>query len=183
MMRWRRVGDLLAGTFSGLIAGYLLGLTIGFTLFDPELDVWALLGALLAVMGAVIGLLPLPRRYATVTLAAITGYYAGMLFDLVAFVQSNDRGLLAALQHPTGVIVILCGTLLGAIIGWRIRHSAGAKAALAGLALGGFLTPLIVLPNLSMTSEFGLASIVLIGGLVGGLLTYGLFRRLMRSAL
>ena len=176
-MRWGFVGNLLTGALSGLIAGYLIGLTIGFTVFDPDLDVWALLGVLLAVVGAIVGLLPGPRRYATVTLAAISGYYVGMLIDLTLFIQSNDSGLLAALQHPAGIILILGGTVVGAVIGWRLRRVDGAKVTLTGLVLGGFLTPLVILPSISATSEIGLVPIVLGGGLLGSVLGYALFRR------
>lgn len=176
-MRWRFVGNLLIGAFSGLIAGYLLGLTIGFTVFDPEWDVWALLGALLAVVGALIGLLPGPRHYATLTLAAITGYYLAMLLVLVLLVPSPTSGLLDALEHPLGTVFIAGGSLVGAIIGWRLRDIGGIDALLTGLVLGGFLTPLIVLPSIAATSEFGLAPMVLGGGLLGGALGYGLFRR------
>lgn len=161
---------------SGLIAGYLMGLTIGFTVFDPDWDVWALLGALLAVCGTVAGLLPAARRYATVTLGAITGYYAGMLIDLTLFLPSNDAGLLAALQHSSGMILILGGAVLGAVIGWRLRNIASAKAVLAGLVLGGFLIPLLILPTTASTSEAGLVPIVLGGGLLGGAVAHGLFR-------
>ena len=162
--------DKTVGMFTGLLAGYFLGMIIGFTVFDPNWDVWALLGAVLAVAGLGVGLLPRFRRNKTVILGALLGFYLGTLLRVPLFGVEDEFDLL-----ENGIGSLICslgGTLLGAWLGARYHSPALAYslfAALWGGFVGGLLLGMAI--DLGLEQSFtGMAPLVLACAVVlGGL--------------
>jgi hypothetical protein len=72
--------DLRKRLFGGLstaLIGYMWGWIWGWSLFDPNLDLWALIAALGALLGLVAGLLGLFWRRSADLLCATLGLYLG----------------------------------------------------------------------------------------------------------
>lgn len=162
----------IAGLLAGLFAGYLLGMLIGFVLFKPDQDMWALLGAVLAVLGMGLGVTPPGQRYANVLLLALIGFYCGTLIGISLFGNIAQDDLLEVLQRPT-VIASLGGTVLGGLTGWRLRTAPIGLALIMAL-LGGFLGGYVLgialhlapFPSFVGWSPFVIGSGLLSGGLV-----------------
>jgi hypothetical protein len=161
--------DILTSMLTYFLAGYLLGLTIGFTVFDPDLDAWALLGALFSLIGLVVGIAPLFRRYMEAALLMIIGYYLGMLIGRLLFGDLMHDGMIEALDDPASAITMLIGAVIG--LGVGLRHDwRRYRMPLFAFVFGGFITPLllIVLAGLDDGSEIGLNVLVLIFGALWG---------------
>ena len=162
----------IAGLLAGLLTGYLLGMLIGFVLFKPDQDMWAMLGAVLAVLGMGLGLTPPGQRHANVLLLALIGFYFGTLIGISLFGDATRDDLLEVLQRPT-VIVTLIGTMLGGLAGWRLRAAPIGLALIMAL-LGGFLGGYVLgialqlapFPSFVGWSPFVIGCGVLSGGLV-----------------
>jgi hypothetical protein len=132
------MADKIVGIFTGMIAGYLIGMVIGFTVFDPNLDVWALLGFVLALVGGVIGITPFFRRRANIVLCALIGFYFGTLAGILLFGSIEDD-LFELLQNGgSPLVAAIVGTLIGVFVGTRLR-SESLKFALFMAMFGGFL--------------------------------------------
>jgi hypothetical protein len=176
------MGQKIAGVFTGLIAGYLLGMAIGFTLFNPDQDVWALLGVVLAVVGMGIGLTPFFRRNTAVMLTALIGFYFGTLLGTVFFGNIAQDDLLEVLQRPT-LFFSIGGTVLGGLIGRRLPAEKVSLPLLTFL-LGGFLGGYVlgVVCHLAPYPSFvGWSPFVVGSGLVVGGLAALLKRRLRKD--
>ncbi|MCZ7543089.1 MAG: hypothetical protein M5R40_05900 [Anaerolineae bacterium] len=116
-----RITDIVVGMFSWMLGGYFAGLTIGFMVFDPDLDVWALLGAVLAIAGLLLGILPAFRRRAALVLTSVAGYFAGMFVGLLLFSDVIHGGMIEALQNPASAVLTLAGAVIGLIAGIRFE--------------------------------------------------------------
>ncbi len=127
----------IIGLLTGTIAGYLIGMVLGFTLFDPDLDVWALLGCVLALAGLGIGLTPFFQRYVVVILLALVGFYIGSLVGIVLVGNTASDDLLEILQSQS-ILFAVGGTVIGGAIGaWLPVEK--ARWPLFALIIGGFL--------------------------------------------
>ncbi len=123
--------------FTGMLTGYLTGMVVGFTVFDPEWDVWALLGLVLALVGLVAGLLPVVRRNRSVILGAIIGFYLGWLLNFLVFGDVDENGMDLFQNGIGGFLCTVFGLMLGAWLGSRYRSQAAGYALFAA-AFGGF---------------------------------------------
>jgi hypothetical protein len=132
------MADKIVGIFTGMIAGYLIGMVIGFTVFDPNLDVWALLGFVLALVGGALGITPFFRRRANIVLCALIGFYFGTLAGILLFGSPEDDLFELLQKGGLPLIAAIVGTLTGAFIGTRLR-SENLKLALFMALFGGFL--------------------------------------------
>ncbi len=178
------LNKILFSMVTYMLAGYLFGMTIGFTLFDPNLDMYALLGAVLGILGAVIGPIPFFRRYAPIPFGALIGFYIGALAGVLLFGSSASDDLLELLQRGgPGLVCAIVGTVLGGWAGVRLLHreiNLPAMALLVGGFLGGYFFGFIlrVAPSTKMV---GIAPFIIGSALVCGLLTWGLQKRAMQS--
>ncbi len=130
--------DKVTGIFTGMLAGYLIGMVSGFTLFDPDLDVWALLGFVLALVGAVVGIIPPFRRRQSMILGAILGFYLGWLLNFLLFGSVEENGLDLLQNGFGGFLCTTLGIIIGTIAGWRYR-SQELGHTLFAITFGGFL--------------------------------------------
>jgi len=168
--------DKITGIFTGMLAGYLIGMTVGFTAFDPAWDLWALLGLVLALAGIGIGLLPAIRRSRSMILAAIMGFYLGLLLNFLVFGDVQENGLDLFQNGIGGFLCVAAGTSAGAWLGWRFR-SAALGYALFAATFGGFLGGLGLGTALGFgegTSMLVWAVPVILSGAVLGALTWQL---------
>jgi hypothetical protein len=158
------MADKIIGLLTGCLAGYLIGLLAGFTLFDPNLDVWALLGAVGGVLGLIVGLTPFFRRRIRVVLAMVLGFYGGGVLGLLLFGNFTDD--MYTQTHNVGWwVFVLIGIIAGGILGSRFLND-DFKLPLFVFAFGGFLGGMLL--NLAFNVPPQPAAIV--SGLVlGGL--------------
>ena len=162
----------IIGVFTGLMSGYLSGMVLGFVLFNPDQDVWALLGGVLALIGLGVGLTPWFQRQTATLLMALIGSYFGTLIGIVLFGDVARDDLLEVLQRPT-ILVSMGGMLLGGWLGRRLRTER-ASGLLFTMILGGFLGGYLLgivlhwapYPSFAGWSPFVIVSGVLSGGLV-----------------
>lgn len=134
--------DKITGMFTGVLTGYLLGMVTGFTVFDPNLDVWALLGFVGALIGIPAGLTLRVRRHRALILAAVIGFYVGQLLNLGLINDPGENGLDLLQNGLAGFALVAGGTLLGGWLGWRYR-SAALGYILFAAVWGGFVGGLI----------------------------------------
>lgn len=135
------MSTLVLSIFTYMIVGYLTGLIIGFTVFDPMTDIYALLGAVLAVAGVFVGLVPFFRRRVHVTFGVLMGFYLGMIITTLIWGNAQTDDVLE---------FVMAGgyRMLGALL----------MAVLGGLLASRFATDKLMLPALAL----------LLGGFVGG---------------
>lgn len=124
---------------SYVLAGYLLGLTIGFTLFDPNLDVYALLGAVLAIFGAFLGVIPFFRRSARYVFGAVVGFYLGALVSILLFGNPLADDLLEVLQRGGAGLLLMWVISIAGSVSMRRSHAEKIALPAVGLLMGGFL--------------------------------------------
>jgi len=162
--------DRIMGLFTGLIAGYLLGLTIGYTVFDPNLDAWALLGIVLALVGLAVGLTAFFRRHMVIVLCAILGFYLGALIGILLAGDITSDTLLGALENRTATALIVVGTVFGGAVGTWL-HNPRIKHILFAVLIGGFFGGLLLSVLLGITKEGAMwetAPLVLLCGTIAG---------------
>lgn len=136
--------ERLTGMFAGLLGGYFIGMAIGFTVFDPDLDVWALLGALLACVGMVVGVLGLLQRQVIPIFTTIIGFYTGMILGILLFKDPTEDGMIELLREGgPGLVVCLALTIGGAWIGTRLPNTSTWRFRLASGVTGGFFGGLL----------------------------------------
>jgi hypothetical protein len=137
-----------------MLTGYLIGMTVGFAAFDPDTDIYALLGAVLAILGLLFGLTPMARRYMHLALGGITGFYLGAILSILLLGSAATDDLLEVARGGGKLLIALMGMLVG--IGLSYRFVARANSLiLAAFLFGGFfgglaLTAVGVAPRLSM---------------------------------
>lgn len=167
-----KIAWMALSIFAYAIAGYLLGLIIGFTVFDPNADVYALLGVVLAVVGLSLGLIPAFRRAAGGVFGAVVGFYIGAVISTLLFGNPQTDDLLEVLQR--GVVL----PIAIAVIGARVIKPHLSLPAL-GFLLGGFLEGFVFLAIgvASSTSIVMLSPFVIGSGVVIGLALWMLQRR------
>lgn len=166
----------IASVFTYMIAGYVLGLLLGFTLFDPDTDMYALLGAIGGISGIFIGLIPFFRRQIGVALMSIVGFYLASLVAILLFGQPKTDDLLEVLQRGGASLrLVLAGTLVGSGMGWRLSPERFQLAA-AGFIAGGFVGGAVFGVMLGLAPYQSMVgwspSVILCSLLWGGLLLY-----------
>jgi hypothetical protein len=166
------MGRKLTGMITGLLTGYLVGTIAGFTLFNPDQDIWALLGFVLALLGMGIGLTPFFQRHIVVIQMALIGFYLGTLTGIVFFGNIAQDDLLETFHQQT-VFVSIGGTILGGIIGRQLPvekvYLPLFVFILAGFLGGYFLGVVFNLapyPSLVGWSPFVIGSGLIFGGLL-----------------
>jgi MFS family permease len=128
--------------FTWLVVGYLIGMTIGFTFFDPNLDLWALLGTGFAIFGLVVGLMPFAKRHVNAALLGIFGFYVGAIACIVLFGNSSWDFFNTLTIGGVGAMLPIGGAILGAVAGMRIAKT--MMLPLFGLVFGGFIGGLLL---------------------------------------
>jgi hypothetical protein len=161
------------------IAGYLTGMIIGFTLFDPNNDIYAILGAILALAGLIMGLSPSFYRQTHIVSGGLMGFYIGALIGIVLAGNAGVDNLLEVTRNK--------GELLFALIGAGIGGGLAAKFAskrrilpLAAALFGGFGGGLVLSGLLGMSRNapmLHLSPLVLVSGVVLGGAVYWLQER------
>lgn len=171
-----KIAWMALSIFAYAIAGYLLGLIIGFTVFDPNADVYALLGVVLAVVGLSLGLIPAFRRAAGGVFGAVVGFYIGAVISTLLFGNPQTDDLLEVLQR--GVVLPIAIAAIGVVIGARVIKPHLSLPAL-GFLLGGFLEGFVFLAIgvASSTSIVMLSPFVIGSGVVIGVALWMLQRR------
>lgn len=148
------MGEKLLGGITWMLAGYLAGMTVGFAAFDPDTDIYALLGAVLAILGLLFGLTPIARRYTHLALGGISGFYLGAILSIILLGNAATDDLLEVARGGGKLLIALVGMLIG--IGLSYRFFARANSLiLATFLFGGFfgglaLTAVGIAPRLSM---------------------------------
>lgn len=171
-----KIAWMALSIFAYAIAGYLLGLIIGFTVFDPNADVYALLGVVLAVVGLLLGLIPAFRRAAGGVFSVVVGFYIGAVISTLLSGNPQTDDLLEVLQR--GVVLPIAIAAIGVVIGARVIKPHLSLPAL-GFLLGGFLEGFVFLAIgvASSTSIVMLSPFVIGSGVVIGVALWMLQRR------
>lgn len=134
-----RLSRLTLSIFSYMIAGYMAGLIIGFTLFDPNTDVYALLGVVLPIVGLVLGLIPAFQRRVYLVFGIVIGFYLGMLLSILIWGDPITDDLLDVVQRGGISLILALGfAVVGGVVGSRIE-SRGDDLVACTFLLGGFL--------------------------------------------
>lgn len=134
-----RLSRLTLSIFAYMIAGYMAGLIIGFTVFDPNSDVYALLGVVLPIVGLVLGLIPVFQRRVYIVFGLLIGLYLGMLLSILIWGDPITDDLLVVVQRGgIGLILALVFAVVGGFVGSRIE-SRGDDLVACTFLLGGFL--------------------------------------------
>jgi hypothetical protein len=177
------MGEKLLGMITWMLAGYLAGLTIGFSVFDPNTDIYALLGAVLAILGLVLGLTPLFRRYTQLALGGITGFYMGAIVGIILFGNPTSDDLSEVAGDGGKLLAALVGMGIGIAGIYRFGGRMN-NAMLAAFLFGGFfgglaLAAVGIAPRLSMV--YTAPYFIFCGVLCAGLVVFLQRRRLPRS--
>lgn len=137
------MGEKLLGMLTWMLVGYLTGLTIGFAVFDPDSDIYALLGAVLAIVGLLLGLTPFFRRYTYLALGALTGFYLGALVGIVLLGAPTTDNLPEVAGDATKLFVALVGTVVGISLAYRLKMQLNSLL-IAAFLFGGFFGGLLL---------------------------------------
>lgn len=179
------MGGKIASLLTGAFTGYFLGVSLGFVLFHPDLDVWALLGAVLAIAGLPVGLTRWFRRRMHVGLAALIGYILATVAAILLFDDPVTGGMVEALRDwDGGLPLILAGTAAGMFVGARWlseRHAPLLLAFFGGGFVGGYLFG-FVLGLAPYPSPVGYMPAILLSGAAAALLTAVIRRRAQPAA-
>jgi hypothetical protein len=166
------MGEKLLGMITWMLAGYLIGLTVGFSIFDPNTDIYALLGAVLAILGLLLGLTPLFRRYTRLALGGITGFYLGAMLGIILLGHPVADDLLEVAGSGSKLLVALAGMVIGIVAIYRFGRQINSLL-IAAFLFGGFFGALLlnmvgIAPRLSMvyTAPYFIGCGVLCAGIV-----------------
>jgi hypothetical protein len=163
----------LFSLFTGALLGYFWGWILGWSLFDPNSDLWALLAGMGAIVGLVIGATPFVWRFMGELALASIGLYLSWIMRTLLF---GD--------HPGGwgVLVLILGSVVSWIAGARLSHPNSAKQKIIpGLVgglyagfFGGFLIDVILLDEIlglvHSHSILSQAPAVMVCGITGGVM-------------
>lgn len=149
------MGDLLLGMVTWMLMGYLAGLTIGFAAFDPNTDVYALMGAAFAIVGLLLGLTPYLRRYTHIALGGLIGFYLGAILGILLLGSPASDDLLEV-ARSSKLIVSLIGAGVGVFLGYRFGSGTN-RLGIAAFLFGGFFGGLLlsaagIAPRLGMVA-------------------------------
>lgn len=115
-MRVRLIGGSI-----GLVAGYLPGMILGFILFDPNMDIWALLGGVLGLLGLLLGLFSVFNRLLVEVTLLIVGFYIGSIIGILLFGKPTTDDLLEITRTPA-ILISLVGSIAGFILGIKFKR-------------------------------------------------------------
>ncbi len=171
----------LVGAITGLLIGAMIGIFIGFTLFDPDADIWALLGMILALIVGAIGLTESFWRRVGIPLGIILGIYFGALLGL-ALTGWAEHSMYALFRSGgLGAVMVLGGGIIGGGLGATrsFQEDGPLYGALIGFVFGAFLGSYLlgVVLGVGEPSFPGQAPTVILSGLVGGVAGFALQRR------
>ncbi len=161
-----KIGRRLFGIFTAALVGYIWGWIAGWTFFDPNLDLWALLAAVGAVVGLVAGLAGLFQRWEMIILCATLGLYLG--FVARAWLFGDVPG------GWGGGLALFCA-LLGGVSGRRLAPGSRRilLTALYTGFFGGFLIDIVLLDlSFGVVRQHSVAHqgvLVIVCAVVGGL--------------
>jgi hypothetical protein len=176
------MGEKLLGMVTWMLAGYLTGLTIGFSVFDPDTDIYALLGATLAILGLLLGLTPLFRRYTHLALGGITGFYLASLLGIFLLGTPATDNLPEVAGNGAKLGVALAGTVVGITIVYRLKTQLNSLL-IAAFLFGGFFGGLLLaaVGIAPRTAMVGLAPFFLSCGVLCAAIVAFLQRRVMQK--
>lgn len=169
----------LFSIFTGALLGYFWGWIWGWSLFDPNSEMWALLAAVFALTGLVVGITPFVQRNLGALASASIGLYLSWLARTLLF---GDK------PGGWGVLFLCLGAVAGWFVGKRLCSPAEAKhrlitsliVALYAGFFGGFLVDVILLDLLlgifKTRSILSQAPAVLVCGILGGIVAAYLMR-------
>lgn len=123
--------------FTACLVGYIWGWIIGWSSFDPNLDLWALFAALGALIGLVLGLLGVFRRFGAVPVGSTLGLFSGFWLRAVIF---GDR---------PGLPGLFLALFLAFLAGWlfaspRMKRERDWMPVLAAALYAGFFGGLVI---------------------------------------
>jgi hypothetical protein len=118
----------LFSLFTGAFLGYFWGWILGWSLFDPNSDMWALLAAVGALAGLLLGATPFLWRYIGVFISASAGLYLGWIARTI-FLGDRAGGW--------GILVLLAGSIVGGAVGIRLRAHAQTEGLINPVLIGG----------------------------------------------
>jgi hypothetical protein len=130
--------------------------------------VYALLSLVLALIGALLGLLPRFRAHVPTAFGALIGLYLGMVLAIVIWGDPATDDLLEMLERGgASILLTLICAVLGGLAGSRLAIRNMSLLALA-LLLGGFLggAVFVMLDIAPSSSIVGVAPYVLGSGIV-----------------
>ncbi len=164
---WSKLSSILTGA----LLGYVWGWIWGWSLFDPNSDIWALLAGVGALIGLLIGATPYLWRYGTLLICATFGLYLGWIGRTIVW---------GDIPGGLGMAVMIDGVLIGGAIGLRLkRHSQNFILSILWGALyigfvGGLLIDVVLLDKVlglvKTHSILSQAPIVLACGVIGGMI-------------
>jgi len=162
-----------------MLLGYLTGLIIGFTMFDPDTDVYALLGAILALLGVIIGVIPFFSQRVNIVFGVLVGFYLGMIIAILLWGKPETDDLLEFIKAGwNSIFTALVISIMGGYIASRLDFSHFYLPAFA-LLVGGFLGgAFFVTFGLAPTTMVGVSPFVIGSGLVSALTLWFLVKRL-----
>ncbi len=156
----------------------MFGWILGWSFFDPNSDVWALAAAVGAIIGLILGLLPLFWDHAGMFFGSAAGLYLGWVLRTLLF---------GDVPGGIGLVFVLGGAIAGGLVGARPalqKDGPGLRVLICVLYIGffgGFLIDVILLDvalKLVRThSILGQAPAVIASGIVGGWLASRLWRK------
>jgi hypothetical protein len=172
------MGEKLLSMLTWMLVGYLLGMTAGFALVDPNTDIYALAGAVLAILGLLLGLIPFFRKRTRLALGGITGFYLGAMLAILLLGAPAKDDLMEVALDGRKLLVALAGMLIGVALIYRFANRINS-AIIAAFLFGGFFGGLLftvtgIAPRLSMV---GTAPYFLGCGIVCASLVWWIQRR------
>ncbi len=142
-----------------------------------------LLGAVLAILGAIVGIIPFFRDRANIVLGAILGYYLGPILAIHFFGSPAHDDMIDVLQRGgPGVILVIITTVLCGILGARLpvaRISLPAIGALVAGFVGGYLFG-FVFRVASSTKTVGISPFVIGCALLTGVAIWFIQKRYLK---
>ncbi|MBZ0296230.1 MAG: FUSC family protein [Anaerolineae bacterium] len=169
----KNMSMMVLSIFTYMLIGYLVGLITGLTVFEPNSDIYALLGIVLALIGLVLGLLPFFWRRVNTAFGVLIGYYLGMLIAILIWGNPQTDNLLEFTGRGEQIILALITAAVGGFLASRWMPDRSALPALA-LLLSGFLGGLIfiMIGIAPANSLVGVSPFVIGSGLVAALIVW-----------
>jgi hypothetical protein len=173
-----KLPDRILGGFIGFFCGYLLVVMLGCIVFDPNTDIWALLGFVLGIFGLCFGATSGFHKFIPVCISSIMGFYGGSIPGILLFGNPATDDLLE-ITRTFAVGSAVFGTILGGIAGYLLREKIDIPLSILSV-LTGYLGGIffgIVLRLAEYPSMVGWSPFVLGSGLSCGLILWLLRRR------